>query len=306
MRHRLLVLFLLGALPVLAASYTPLQSGVTWTYEGVPPLESTRLHALGSLTAWNGLYGHTQVEIADGAALPTTHWSLDDAGRLLLLGIDWGSIEAGGRWYFDPAPVYLDDALAPGESLTTSAGVYEAIGHVDQWYGLRPVTVHCLAREAVDTPYGTVPAIAVEVTWDQDPDGAPWTYARRQHRTYGEGLGLIAIASLDDPDLVYALSEVNGLEVTDADTPVARLSLTAAPTPFNPTTTFRFALAEPGRIELAVYDLAGRHVETLARGSYGAGLYAVGWQPHDLASGVYLARLVTDVGVRMTRVTLLE
>jgi hypothetical protein len=68
------------------------------------------------------------------------------------------------------------------------------------------------------------------------------------------------------------------------------------PNPFNSETAIRFALPESGQVELAVYNVAGQKVATLARGAHAAGTYAVKWdgvddQHHALASGVYLLRL---------------
>lgn len=49
------------------------------------------------------------------------------------------------------------------------------------------------------------------------------------------------------------------------------------PNPFNPVTQIGFALARPEAVELAVYDVAGRRVATLARGVVAAGEHRVIW-----------------------------
>jgi hypothetical protein len=66
------------------------------------------------------------------------------------------------------------------------------------------------------------------------------------------------------------------------------------PNPFNPRTQLRFNLARAADIELAVYDLLGREVATLAEGTFMAGSYAVWFHGEGLASGVYLAALQID------------
>ncbi len=68
------------------------------------------------------------------------------------------------------------------------------------------------------------------------------------------------------------------------------------PNPFNPVTTVPFALERPAGIELAVFDLRGRRLATLAEGSWPAGWHAATWDGRDqsgrpAASGTYLARL---------------
>ena len=73
------------------------------------------------------------------------------------------------------------------------------------------------------------------------------------------------------------------------------------PNPFNGATSIRFALREPGAVELAVFDLAGQRVATLAAGPREADTYTIRWDGRDgegrpLASGVYLYRLQTGGG----------
>lgn len=68
------------------------------------------------------------------------------------------------------------------------------------------------------------------------------------------------------------------------------------PNPFNGTTIFRFSLPRPGKVELAVYDLAGRKVATLADMALPGGSHSVRWNGLDasgreLATGPYLYRL---------------
>ncbi len=71
----------------------------------------------------------------------------------------------------------------------------------------------------------------------------------------------------------------------------------AYPNPFNPSTTIAFALGEGMRVQLAVYDMAGKCVRSLVAGeSVGAGRHEVVWDGRDdagrgLASGTYFYRL---------------
>ncbi len=70
------------------------------------------------------------------------------------------------------------------------------------------------------------------------------------------------------------------------------------PNPFNPTTVIRFAVAEPGRVRLAVYDVTGRPVKVLLDEPRDAGRCETSWDGKDdngvaVASGVYLYSLET-------------
>lgn len=78
-------------------------------------------------------------------------------------------------------------------------------------------------------------------------------------------------------------------------TPAGRLH-PAAPNPFNPSTTARFDLIRGGHFRLAVYDLGGGSVRTLASGDLPAGSHSARWDGRDdhgrpLPSGVYILRL---------------
>lgn len=73
------------------------------------------------------------------------------------------------------------------------------------------------------------------------------------------------------------------------------------PNPFNPETWIPFALSEPGRVVLEVWDLRGRLVRRMDLGELGPGLYlspgrAVRWNGRNefgerVASGVYIYSL---------------
>jgi hypothetical protein len=78
--------------------------------------------------------------------------------------------------------------------------------------------------------------------------------------------------------------------------PAASRLLGAAPNPFNPSTTIRFAVDRTRDLTVTVHDVRGRRVAELARGTFGAGEHAVSWHGRDAAglpaaSGVYLVRL---------------
>ena len=78
--------------------------------------------------------------------------------------------------------------------------------------------------------------------------------------------------------------------------PAAHRLLGNWPNPFNPSTTIAFELAEATRVELAIFDVAGRRLRVLAAGIMAAGRNEIVWDGrgengHAAASGVYFARL---------------
>ncbi|MCK4577639.1 MAG: T9SS type A sorting domain-containing protein, partial [Candidatus Marinimicrobia bacterium] len=82
------------------------------------------------------------------------------------------------------------------------------------------------------------------------------------------------------------------------------------PNPFNPVTSIRFSLPEDSNVRVAVYNLLGQEVATLASGAMTAGSYNVAWNALDnsgkkVSSGVYFYRLKVDNNVIATRKMLL-
>ena len=65
------------------------------------------------------------------------------------------------------------------------------------------------------------------------------------------------------------------------------------PNPFNPSATVRFDVPEVSRVELQVYDVTGKLVETLLNERMTAGQHQYTWQPQELATGTYFLRLIT-------------
>jgi flagellar hook assembly protein FlgD len=71
--------------------------------------------------------------------------------------------------------------------------------------------------------------------------------------------------------------------------------LGSSPNPFTKQTLIRYQLASPEKVRLAVYNIAGQRVKTLAAEVRPAGAYQVVWSGHDdsgrrLPSGIYLLR----------------
>jgi len=103
--------------------------------------------------------------------------------------------------------------------------------------------------------------------------------------------------------VTYELSHEGAL-IGEADVdlgpppPHARL-LGVAPNPFNPGTTISFTVPSQQRVCIAVYDLAGRRLATLADADFAVGDHGVRWDGsaddgRGLPSGVYLLRLESD------------
>jgi hypothetical protein len=78
------------------------------------------------------------------------------------------------------------------------------------------------------------------------------------------------------------------------------------PNPFNSSTRISFGLPEASTVNLAIYDLAGRQVISLANSVYKAGRHAVVWRGAGTPSGIYIVRLEAGGRVSNRKVTLIR
>jgi flagellar hook assembly protein FlgD len=76
-------------------------------------------------------------------------------------------------------------------------------------------------------------------------------------------------------------------------------------------TRFTFSLPAAADVSLAIYDLAGRRVRTLASGVHAAGTHAHRWDGRNasgsqVSPGLYFIRCATPQGQDVRRVVLLR
>lgn len=68
------------------------------------------------------------------------------------------------------------------------------------------------------------------------------------------------------------------------------------PNPFNPSTSIKYALPHDGNVTLAVYDMLGRTVASVAIGAQSAGEQSYSFNASGLSSGVFFYRLYLNAG----------
>lgn len=100
------------------------------------------------------------------------------------------------------------------------------------------------------------------------------------------------------------IRSVVGVNTEVAPQPSAELR-TPTPNPTPGTAGIAFSLARPSAVDLSVYDVRGRLVKTLVKGSRPAGYHSSTWVGQtssggDAASGVYFFKLRVD-GVEIGR-----
>ena len=78
------------------------------------------------------------------------------------------------------------------------------------------------------------------------------------------------------------------------------------PNPFNPTTNFEFQIAKSGFVNLTIYDVMGREIESLVKGDLKPGTYEADWNASNFPSGIYFYTLRTTGYTETKRMVLIK
>ncbi len=93
------------------------------------------------------------------------------------------------------------------------------------------------------------------------------------------------------------------------DLPIALRGLVVEPNPVFAESSVKWQLARRSTVELSVYDVGGRRVTTLLRGTYEAGPHEFRWDAESLSRlspGVYFVQLRTDEGRETARISVIR
>lgn len=78
------------------------------------------------------------------------------------------------------------------------------------------------------------------------------------------------------------------------------------PNPFNPKTVIKYDIAKNGNVRLVVYDLLGREITELVNKFVIAGTYSVEFDGTNLASGLYIYKIISGDFVEIKKMVLLK
>jgi len=97
--------------------------------------------------------------------------------------------------------------------------------------------------------------------------------------------------------LSFRLEEVIGIQPVSSEIPTQFTLSQNYPNPFNPSTKIRFTIPKAGAqnnmpVQLKVYDILGRELETLVNESLKPGTYEADFDGSKYSSGVYYCRLI--------------
>lgn len=164
-----------------------------------------------------------------------------------------------------------------------------------------------VAWGAVDLAPGAVHRTAAAFVW-ADPSGPPPASLSPLDPALGEDLPLLAdlVGTVRAVRAAYgvrlaalpALLDFPGEPPPPPGENEGDLVLQNYPNPFASETTIEYQIAEGGEIELKVYDLAGREINTLAEGRREPAVYTAVWDGRtssgvEAPAGLYVIRMTT-------------
>jgi hypothetical protein len=118
--------------------------------------------------------------------------------------------------------------------------------------------------------------------------------------------GSLVPSDQQDYSLVWRGMHESATGIGDGDAPSFTLSA-PYPSPLAGTATIDFSLGQPGRVSIAVYDVAGRRVATLLdAASQAAGPGSVTFDAGGIPSGVYFVRMQTATQTVSRKVTIVK
>ena len=117
------------------------------------------------------------------------------------------------------------------------------------------------------------------------PDGA--------YRIFVEAYDSYENSTVDSMDVIFQNGNVD-IPVKGGNLP-DRFGLSQNfPNPFNNSTTVSYSLPVDGFVELYLFDIKGRKIDTLVKGIRSAGIYTFNYDANNLSSGVYFLNLKSD------------
>lgn len=173
-------------------------------------------------------------------------------------------------------------------------------------------------QEMTDAGIGGGPGIGIEVgvpgEYFVSPEGQTWIRS-----IGGDALAVVGTTVVAKSHGSVPLSSLKGsgpVEYTRVEPRLIGEKLKthlvgASPNPFNPRTEISFELRSRSEVRVAVYDVRGRLIRTLAEARFESGRHTLAWEGVDgrakaVASGVYFVRMDAGGQTWRTRISLVR
>ena len=80
----------------------------------------------------------------------------------------------------------------------------------------------------------------------------------------------------------------------------------AYPNPFNPVTNFYVEVPAFSQVSIRIYDISGKMIDQILKGSLAKGTYEMRWDANDFPSGIYFISLLSEKKHITNKVILLK
>ncbi len=119
------------------------------------------------------------------------------------------------------------------------------------------------------------------------------TYYNRANLPTGDGCVDITTGSVQTyrPNVCFYLTVISGTGNSHNYTPDKFSLHQNYPNPFNPVTKIQYDIAKKSDVTLNIYDILGKHIETMVNETKDAGSYIVEYNASALPSGLYFYKL---------------
>jgi hypothetical protein len=193
-----------------------------------------------------------------------------------------------------------------GQSFTFSVNIdnnTDTVQTVDMWFMLEipeggfygPV----LEYEDIPIPAGT--RVSFQHVVQEIPESTqPGLY------NYITWIGDYPVSILTSSMFEFEVIEPNSVDPGSAHLPNKTALYPNWPNPFNNSTKIEFYLANPGMVDLSIYNLLGQKVCTLIDGPLSRGGHAAYWSADKYGSGVYIYKLRADDKIISRKMELLK
>ncbi|MDR1005632.1 MAG: T9SS type A sorting domain-containing protein [Bacteroidales bacterium] len=203
----------------------------------------------------------------------------------------------------DPIPVVKPVFASVIESMNTANAHKAYIGSEDgvwvtndftsnpvEWSkceAIPNVPVYKLIQQTRNLPYTSYPEYTGNVATEQEFEATKYpgaVYAA----TYGKGLYACYEDTVAQKSPVVSLGKIEGSE------PNVSISFTVSPNPAQGSTNLNYVLPVDSKVSFKLYDINGRQVSSMERGSQRAGQYNVQLDCQSMRKGIYMVQIITE------------
>ena len=167
-------------------------------------------------------------------------------------------------------------------------------------------SAQCQITSATVTPSGLsvnavmmgTGATAPGYGWDWGDASSPATTQSASHTYAAPGTYIVCAVYLDMTAPTTCIDTMCQAVIVSAvgvaETQFATGTVSTTPNPFGATTNFNVNLTKESDVEISVYDMNGKLVETVQDGTMAQGANTIAWTPTSLAEGVYFVQMSID------------